>query len=288
VTADGRLQTAKKSKNEELFWGLRGGGGNFGVVTSFEFQLHRVGQLFGGMLVYPLEDARDVLRNYSEYTVDCPDELTTMVVFVTLPDGPKVCAIAACYNGPAAEGERVLKPLRAFGQPMADQIGPISYGEMQNLFTEGFPPCLQNYWKSNFLGKLDDEAVDTIVDYYARVPSPTSAIAIEQMGNAVRRISDVETAFNHRNARFNLLIVGIWPDPADTDAHVRWVRGLWEAMEPSSSGGVYMNYLGQSSDEGEERIAAAYGAETYSRLAALKRRYDPDNLFRLNQNIRPM
>lgn len=287
VTADARLVTASAEQNADLFWGLRGGGGNFGVATSYEFRLHPVGELLGGLLVHPLERAREVLEFYEAFTRDSPDELTSFVVFVTLPDGVKVCAIALCYDGAIEDGERLLRPLREFGPPLADMVGPTSYHQIQNLFIEGFPPGLRNYWKSNFLSGLDGEAIDVIVDHFARVPSPTSAIAIEQIGGAVRRVNDDETAFNHRDARFNLLIVGIWPDTADDDAHVRWVRELWQAAQPFSTGGVYVNYLGPEDDEGADRIKAAYGPAKYDRLVALKRKYDPDNLFRLNQNIPP-
>jgi FAD/FMN-containing dehydrogenase len=287
VTADGRLVTASATQNEDLFWGLRGGGGNFGVATSFEYRLHPVGELLGGLLIHPLENAREVLNFYDEFTRDTPDELTSMVVFITAPDGAKVCAIAVCFDGPIAEGERLLSPLREFGPPLADQVGPTSYHQVQNWFTEGFPAGLRNYWKSNFLSGLDGAAIEVVTDHFARVPSPTSAIAIEQLGGAFARVGADETAFNHRDARYNLLIVGIWPDAADDDAHVGWVRELWEAAQPFSSGGVYVNYLGTEDDEGANRIEAAYGAAKYERLVALKRKYDPDNLFRLNQNIRP-
>ena len=180
-----------------------------------------------------------------------------------------------------------MRPLRDFGTPVADQIGPMSYCALQNMFLDGFPADQQNYWKSNFLRELNSDAIDVIVESFKRVPSPTSAIAIECLTGAVQRVALNETAFSHRNSPFDLLIVGIWPDPADTNAHVGWVRQLWHKMQPYSSGGVYVNYLGQEEDEGRERIRAAYEPAVYSRLADLKRRYDPDNLFRMNQNIAP-
>ncbi len=287
VTADGRLLTASASENQDLFWGVRGGGGNFGIATSFEFQLHPVGQLLGGMVIHPLDQAVEVVRFYDEFTQTARDELGSTAVFVTSPEGERVVAIAVCYNGPVEEGERVLKPLREFGTPLADVIGPISYAQVQGMFDEGFPPGLQNYWKSNFLSGLDDKAIEIIVDHVRNAPSPSSAVAIEQLGGAVSRVGMDDTAFNHRGARYSLLIVGMWPDSSAKDENVNWVRGLWDAMEPYSSGGVYVNYLGQEADEGPERIKAAYGPEKYERLVALKNKYDPTNLFRLNQNIRP-
>ena len=287
VTADGRLVTASEQENPNLFWGLRGGGGNFGIVTSFEFRLHPVTMVLGGLLIHPLDSAVDLLRFYDEFTRTTPDELGTMALFVTSPEGQRVVAIAICYNGDPAEGERVLQPLRAFGAPLADTITPMPYPQVQRMFDEGFPHGQQNYWKSNFLRGLDPEAIGLIVDHVRRCPSPGSAIAIEQLGGAVGRIGRDETAFSHRDARFNLLIVGIWPDQSANEENVAWVRGLWNAMAAYSSGEVYVNYLGQESDEGLDRVEAAYGREKYARLVELKRRYDPDNLFRLNQNIRP-
>jgi FAD/FMN-containing dehydrogenase len=287
VTADGRLLTASTSENQDLFWGLRGGGGNFGIATSFEFQLHPVSQMLGGLVIHPLDQAVELIGFYEEFTQTSPDEFGSMAVFVTSPEGERVVAIAVCYNGPVEEGERVLRPLREFGTPLADVISPMSYAQVQGMLDEGFPPGLQNYWKSNFLKGLDDTAIKMIVDHVRNAPSPTSAVAIEQLGGAVNRVGTGDTAFNHRNARYNLLIVGMWPDPAAKDKNVKWVRDFWDAMEPYSSGGVYVNYLGQEADEGTERIIAAYGPEKYERLVALKNKYDPTNLFRLNQNIKP-
>ena len=287
VTADGRLLTASESRNQDLFWGLRGGGGNFGIATSFEFQLHPVGQLLGGMVIHPLDQAVELIRFCDEFTRTAPAELGSLVVFVTSPEGERVVAIAVCYNGPVEEGERVLKPLREFGTPLADVVAPMSYTQVQGMLDEGFPPGLQNYWKSSFLTGLDDKAIEVIVDHVRNAPSPNSAVAIEQLGGAVSRVGMDDTAFNHRDARYNLLIVGMWPDPAAKDENVKWVRDLWDAMQPYSSGGVYVNYIGQEGDEGDARVKDAYGPEIYERLVALKNKYDPTNLFRLNQNIKP-
>jgi FAD/FMN-containing dehydrogenase len=287
VTADGRLLIASDSGNEDLFWGLRGGGGNFGIATSFEFRLHPVGPMLGGILIHRLDKAAAVITFYDDFTRSSPDELGTFVGFVTSPEGERVIAIFVCYNGAVEEGERILKPLREFGPPLADTIGPMRYVQVQRMMDEAFPAGRQNYWKSNFLKGLDPEAIRVIVDHVAKAPSPYSAVAIEQFSGAVNRVGMDATAFNHRNARYNLLIVGIWLDPAVKADNVKWVRDLWGAMQPYSSGGVYVNYLGQEADEGADRVKSAYGPEKYTRLVALKEKYDPTNLFHLNQNIKP-
>ena len=288
VTADGRLLQASATENPDLFWGVRGGGGNFGVVTSFEYQLHAVGQVLGGMVIHPVERARDVLKFYREFTRTAPDALTSMAVCLTSPEGAPVVALLVCYNGPLAEGEKVLQPLRAFGPPVADHIGPMAYTALQSMLEAGFPAGLQNYWKSNFLQDLSDDAIAVMVDGFAQMPAPTSALAIEHISGAVSRVGEDATAFTHRQASYNLLIVGIWPDLANNDTNIRWVRQTWDAMQPFSSGAVYVNYLGQAADEGAERIKEAYGVTKYERLLALKKQYDPTNLFRLNQNINPL
>ena len=287
VIADGRLLTASASRNEDLFWGLRGGGGNFGVATSFEFRLHPEGPMLGGILIYRLDKAAETIRFYDNFTRTSPDELGTFVGFVTSPEGERVLAIFVCYNGAVEEGERILKPLREFGPPLADMIGPMPYVQVQRMMDDAFPAGRQNYWKSNFLKGLDPEAIQVIVDHVLKAPSPYSAVAIEQFSGAVNRVGMNDTAFNHRNARYNLLIVGIWLDPAAKAQNVKWVRDLWGAMRPYSSDDVYVNYLGQEADEEAERVKSAYGPEKYARLVALKEKYDPTNLFRLNQNIRP-
>jgi FAD/FMN-containing dehydrogenase len=287
VIADGRLLTASKSRNEDLFWGLRGGGGNFGIATSFEFQLHPVGPMLGCILIHRLDKAAEAIKFYDEFTRTSPDELGTFVGFVTSPEGERVMAIFVSYNGAIEEGERILKPLREFGPPLADMISPMRYVQIQRMMDDGFPAGRQNYWKSNFLKGLGTQAINVIINHVAKAPSPHSAVAIEQFSGAVNRVSINDTAFNYRDARYNLLIVGIWTDAAAKADNVRWVRELWDAMAPYSSGGVYVNYLGQEADEGAERVKSAYGAEKYARLVALKQKYDPTNLFRLNQNIKP-
>lgn len=288
VTADGQFLTASATENEDLFWGVRGGGGNFGVITSFEYQLQRVGPVLAGVVIHPFEKAKEVLKFYREFSSVAPDELASDAVLITMPDGNPVAAIAVCYNGPIAEGERVLKPLREFGPPVADQIGSIPYIAAQKMIDAFYPPGIQNYWKSSFLNEIGDAAIDTMVAYCANLPSPMCHGLIEhQLGGAVSRIDRAATAFNHRDVQYSFMSLGVCTDPAEAEKCVRWAREFWEAMQPFSTGGVYVNYLGREADEGEERIKAAYGPEKYQRLVALKNKYDPTNLFRLNQNIKP-
>ncbi len=287
VTADGRCLTANAEDNADLFWGLRGGGGNFGVVTSLEYRLHPLDRILGGMVLHPLDRAADVLRFLREFAETAPDELTSMAVLLTAPDGAKMLAVVVCYCGTLEEGERALRPLRRFGPPAADQIAPMPYTQLQGLLEAGFPPGRQNYWKSSFLRELADDAVAAAVAHFRAVPSPTTAIAIEHLGGAVGRVGEADTAFAHRQARFNFLAVSSWTDPRENETHMRWTRTVWNDIQPFATGGVYVNYLGDAADEGAARVAAAYGSRNHTRLAALKKKYDPLNLFRLNQNIRP-
>lgn len=285
VTAGGRLLKAGADENNDLFWGIRGGGGNFGVATSLEYQLHPLGEVLGGMLIHPLDKAREVLKFYDEFTANSPDELVSIAAFATSPDGAPIVGIGVCYSGAIEEGERLLRPLRQFGSPLADHVRPTAYLEMQKILDAGFRPGLQNYWKSNFLTRLDALGIDTIVDYVSRAPTPQSSVAIEQLGNGVRRVARGKTAFDHRDARYSFLVCGMCEHPSGNEAITRWTRNLIDAMAPFSTATVYVNYLGQEGGEGTDRVKAAYAPETYERLVALKKRYDPSNLFRMNQNI---
>jgi len=282
VTADGLLRTADATHEPDLFWAVRGGGGNFGVVTSFEYQLHPVGRMLAGVVFFPLDQARDGLRFYRDLMAGAPDELMAYAVFLTSPDGVRMFAIPVCYVGPPEEGERALRPVRRFGPPAADTVGPMSYTEVQTMFDAGFPAGRLNYWKSSFLRELSDGAIDTLTARFAEVPSPFSAMAIEPFGGAVARVPVGATAFPHRHAPFNLVIVGMWTDPAHSEANIRWTRELWKAVQPFSSDAVYVNYM--DTDEAD-RLPAAYDAPTYRRLREIKQRYDPENFFRVNQNI---
>jgi hypothetical protein len=284
VTADGQVRTVNATEHPDLFWGVRGGGGNFGIVTSFQYRLHPVGPtVFGGMVIHPIERARDVLKLYREFCASAPDELIVILGMTTGPDGNPIILLVGCYSGAIEEGERVLAPLRAFGPPIADLFGPTPYTSMQQLFDAAYPADRRNYWKSSFMDDISDEAIDTMIDWFKEVPSPWSAVEIEQFGGAVNRVGANETAFGQRGAAYNLIAVSVWSDASDDDANIAWTRGIWQAMQPHVRAEAYVNYF--SGDE-QDRVQTAYGAK-YARLAALKRTYDPTNLFRMNQNIKP-
>jgi FAD/FMN-containing dehydrogenase len=284
VTADGQVVRTSATENSDLFWGVRGAGANFGVVTSFEFRLHPVGPgVLGGVVVHPLEKAKAALRFYYEYSRSAPDELSADAFFLTSPHGDPVFAISVCYIGSMEQGERVLEPLRRFGPPLADEIGPIAYTELQSAGDAFFPIGLHYYWKSHFLKEIADDAIEATVSHFARVPSPRSLIAFQQFGGAVSRIAHSETAFQHRNAQYDNFAASVWMDPRESEMHQQWVREWWDLMSSCSIGAEYVNNLG---DEGEDRVRAAYG-DNYERLAVLKNKYDPTNFFRLNANIQP-
>ncbi len=281
VTADGRLLRATEEENEDLFWGIRGGGGNFGVVTSFVYRLHPVSTVLAGGLSYPLAKAHEVLRFYHEFASGCPDELSTTASLGVTPDG--VIGVSVCYCGPLEEGERVLRPLREFGSPLADNIEPMAYTTLQNSPDAGFPPGRRHYWKSSYLKELGEEAIEIMAEYVSEMPSPATGVGLQQMHGVASRVDPTATAFPHRDEHYDFLILSQWADPAESERNVEWTRSLFEAMEPFFGEGVYVNNLG---DEGEDRVRAAYGAN-YERLLDLKGKYDPTNLFRLNQNIPP-
>jgi FAD/FMN-containing dehydrogenase len=283
VTADGRVRTASAGEHADLFWAVRGGGGNFGVVTAFEYELHPVSTVLGGMLVHPAARAKEALHFMRDFTRDAPDELTVFTSLMASPEGMPILAFLVCYNGPIEDGERVLAPLRAFGPPVADMVAPMPYVALQSMLDEGFPKGLQVYWRSDFLKHLDDDVIDMLVEHHARLTSPLSALLLEQFGGAVRRVSKDATAFVQRDADFNLAIISRWADPAEGEEHIAWARNVHRAITPYASG-TYVNYLGQ---EGDDRIRAAYGDAVFDRLVAVKNAYDPTNLFRSNQNIRP-
>jgi FAD/FMN-containing dehydrogenase len=284
VTADGRVVHASATENPDLLWGLRGGGGNFGVVTTFEYRLHPVSTVLGGMLVFPFPRAREVMRGYRDFTAQAPDELTVFCGCLHSPDGMKITALLMCYAGPLEQGEKVIAPLRALG-PVADQVAPMPYVALQGMLDPGFPAGMHVYWRSEYLAALNDAAIDTIVDRYEGVTSPLSALLIEQFGGAVRRMPRDETAYDNRDADYNLAIISRWTDPAERDRHVAWARGVSEATRPFTTGRTYVNYM--SGEEGAGRVQAAYGPAKYARLQGLKRKYYPDNVFRMNQNIPP-
>lgn len=286
VTADGRLLTASAEENADLFWGLRGGGGNLGVVTSFEYRLHPVGPLLAGLVVHPFARAKEVLRFYRDFTAVTPDELTAACALLTGPDGKPAVGIAVCYNGAIEEGERVIRPVRQFGPPLADQIGPIPYTAVQSMVDPLFPPGRHYYAKAPWLREIRDETIHALAAHFAEVSSPHTIVLIQQKGGEMARGPRDRTAFGHRDARYNLVLFSSWEDPRESAAHVAWTRGLAAAVEPFTAGAEYVNDLGIEAEEGTDRIKAGFGAN-YSRLVALKNQYDPTNLFRHNQNIRP-
>ena len=294
VTADGSLVRASREENVELFWGLRGGGGNFGVVTSFEYQLHPVGPtVLAGVVLYPAARAREILDFYRHYIESAPDELMTIVVLRMAPPAPflpaaihgqPVVIIAVCYAGRVEDGERVVAPLRRIGQPLADLIQPTQYTAHQAMLDASVPHGLGYYWKSEYFPALDDGLIATLVDHAWRVATPQSYTALFHMGGAVGREDPEGSAFEDRRATHGMTIDGVWSDAAASAACIAWAREFWEAVRPYSTGRVYVNFLGE---EGQDRVRAAYGAAKYERLRALKRTYDPTNFFHMNQNIVP-
>lgn len=283
VTAGGAMLTASATDNADLFWALRGGGGNFGIATSFEYRIHPVGPVLGGLVLHPLDRAKDLLAFYRELTTTAPEELTAYFALVTSPDGVPMSAIFVCYAGTLATGEAVLRPVREFGPPVADLIAPMPYTAIQKTFDAGQPPGLLNYWKSGFLREISPDVIDATTDAWGSVPSPLTSIVIEHLGGAVDRVGANETAFSHRGIPYSFTAASLWREASQTDKNIAWTRRLWDALQPAVDGAVYSNYLG---NEGDERVRAAYGSN-YQRLAELKTKYDPTNLFRSNQNIKP-
>ena len=294
VTADGQTITASAAQNSELFWGLRGGGGNFGVVTSFEFDLHPVGPTVNaGAVFYPGDRAEEIMRFYRDFVRGIPDELTTLVNLVTAPPAPflpeewhgkKLVALIGCYAGDPEEGAKAMAPLSELGDPVADLIGPMPYVGMQSLIDALWPHGTKAYMKAGYLSELDDAAIETSARFHQDATSPASEIHIQHFGGAIARVPEGETAYGERQAPFVLNCIAVSHEPGGIDAHVDWAQRYYAAMEPSLTGAAYINFL---SAEGQERVKSAYGPEKYARLQALKDRYDPTNLFRLNQNIAP-
>jgi FAD/FMN-containing dehydrogenase len=293
VTTAGDFVKASADENPDLFWGIRGGGGNFGIVTSFEFQLHPVGpEVMAGLIVHPFSDAGDVLRYYREFTARAPDELSVWVVMRKAPPlpflpedvhGTEVVILAALYAGDMAEGEKALAPLRAFGNPIADVISPHPFTGFQAAFDPLLTPGARNYWKSHDFLELSDDLLDTLIKYVGTLPDPQCEVFIAQMGGATNRIAPDATAYRHRDAEFIMNVHGRWENASDDDRCVGWCRELFDAATPYATGGVYVNFM---TEEEEQRVAEAYG-DSYQRLVDLKNKYDPNNMLRLNQNIRP-
>ncbi len=288
VTAAGRAVRASADENPDLFWAVRGGGGNFGVATSFEFQLHAVGPtITGGLVAHPFDQARDLLRFFRDITPTLPDEHTVVAGLIHAPDGSgaKLAAMVSCHCGPLEEGEAATLPLKKFGSPGMDALGPMPYCEQNMMLDAGYPKGALNYWKSSFLAQMSDDAIDAMIDGFARCPAPMGQIIIEHVHGAATKVGVHDTAFPHRSDGYNLLVLSQWLEPESTDRCIAWARQTYREMEPFVGSGRYVNYLGD--DEIGDPVAAAYGPN-YRRLQEIKAKYDPANFFHMNQNIRPL
>ena len=293
VTAAGEKLTASAKENSDLFWALRGGSGNFGVVTSFEFKLHKIGtEVLSGLIVHPLADAKKVLQYYRDFAAKAPDELAVWFVLRKAPPlpflpekwhGKEILALAACYFGDLKTGEKLLQPLRAFGQPIADVIGPTPYIGWQQVLDPLLTPGMRNYWKSHEFLQIPDAMIDVIMDFASRLPDPQTELAFAQLGGAIQRVPNDATAYSHREPNFLINVHTRWDAAANDGKCIAWARDLIKALTPFSTGAVYVNFL--TSDE-EDRVKMAYGANL-AKLVAVKKKYDPTNLFRMNANIRP-
>jgi FAD/FMN-containing dehydrogenase len=286
VNADGEVLNVTEQSNPDLFWALRGGGGNFGIAVSLEYRLHPLREVYGGLIAYPFKDARDVLRLYRDFTRSVPDELTVFCGLVYAPGSTdlKLAALIVCHAGPIERAQKDLAPLLEFGEPLVVQVGPMPYPVMNTLLDEGFPRGALNYWKSSFVESLDDELIDVAVERFDSTPSPLNAILFEHFHGAVTRVGATETAVPHRDEGYNMLLPSVWLDPGETEANVAWTRATFDLFEPYFAGRRWLNYF--SDDDLIDAVRAAYGPN-YDRLLEVKRRHDPDNVFHLNHNIDP-
>jgi FAD/FMN-containing dehydrogenase len=292
VLADGSFVTADAEHNPDLFWAVRGGGGNFGVVTSFLFRLHPISTVYGGPMLWPLELAQDLIKWWRDFILSAPEHINGWFGFVTVPPAPpfpkplhmaKMCAIVWCYTGPLDQAEAAFTTIRAFGPPAVDFAGPIPWPALQSMFDALYPPGLQWYWKADFFKELSDEAIALHAQYGAQLPTMHSTMHIYPINGAAHRAGRNDTAFSFRDADFAEVIVGVDPDPANNERMIQWAKDYWQALHPHSAGGAYVNMI---MDEGEDNVKAAY-RENYARLAQIKATYDPTNLFHTNQNIKP-
>jgi FAD/FMN-containing dehydrogenase len=286
VTAAGEILQVDAGSHPDLFWALRGGGGNFGVATSFTFRLHPLQAVVGGLIAHPLDAAPGLLRFYRDAVAEAVEDLTVFAGLVHAPDGSgtKLAALVVFHTGDADAAERDLEPFEGWGSPLVVQVGPMPYPVMNTILDAGYPAGALNYWLSSFAGGLSDELIDVAVERFETVPSPMSAILLEHFHGAVTRIGATETAVPHREAGWNLLIPSVWTDTADTETNIGWTRETFAALRPHFTAGRWLNYLGD--DQADDAIRAAYGPN-YDRLREVKRRFDPDNVFHLNHNIAP-
>jgi FAD/FMN-containing dehydrogenase len=292
VLADGRLVTANETRNADLFWALRGGGGNFGVVTSFVFKANPVHTVYGGPMLWDMDQAPEIMQWYWEFITQAPDDLNGFFAFLIVPPGPpfpehlhnkNMCGVVWCYTGPLEQAEATFKLIREKFPPALDFVGPIPYPALQSMFDALYAPGLQWYWKADFVNELSDEAIDLYIHHGSRLPTMQSTMHLYPVNGAAHRVGKNDTAWSYREATWAQVIVGVDPDPAKKDLIVNWARQYWEDVHPYSAGGAYVNFM---MEEGQERVKASY-RDNYERLAAIKGRYDPTNFFRVNQNIKP-
>ena len=292
VLADGRFVTADEKQHADLFWALRGGGGNFGVVTSFVFNAHPISTVYAGPMLWELTQAPEVMKWYREVIMQAPDDLNGFFAFLTVPPGPpfpehlynkKMCGVVWCYTGPMEQAEETFKPIREKFPPALDFVGPIPQPALQSMFDALYPPGLQWYWKADFVNELSDEAIRLHIQHGSQLPTMQSTMHLYPVNGAAQRVGKHDTAWSYREAIWAEVIVGVDPDPAKKDLIVDWARAYWDDVHPYSAGGAYVNFM---MEEGEERVKASY-RDNYQRLAAIKHTYDPTNFFRVNQNIKP-
>ncbi|MDB5030961.1 FAD-binding oxidoreductase [Mucilaginibacter sp.] len=292
VLADGSFITANDNQNQDLYWAVRGGGGNFGVVTAFTFKLHPIDMVYGGPMLYEMSEAEAVMKWYRDLIKYAPDELNGFFAFLTVPPGApfpehlhlkKMCGIVWAYTGPLEKAEEIFKPIRAFKTPALDFVGPLPQPALQSMFDAVYPTGLQWYWRADFVNELSDEAIAKHLPFGEGMPTMHSTMHLYPVNGAASRVNKKDTAWSYRDATWAMVIVGVDPDPANKEKITAWTKAYWEALHPYSAGGAYVNFM---MDEGEERVKATYG-ENYKRLVTIKNKYDPDNLFRVNQNIKP-
>ncbi len=292
VLADGRCVVASADENADLFWAIRGGGGNFGIVTSFLFEAHPVHTVCAGPMLWDLEQAPDVMKWYREFITQAPEEMNGFFAMMSVPPGPpfpeklhlrKMCAIVWCYQGSLEEANRILEPIRSYRPPAFELFGPMPFPMLQGMFDPVYPTGLQWYWKADFFRQISDEAIQKHLEYAAQLPTWQSTMHLYPVNGKVNRVGEADTAFSYRDATFSEVIVGVDPDPANRDKITEWAKGYYSALHPYGAGGAYLNFM---MEEGDERIRATYRGN-YSRLAEIKAKYDPDNFFQVNQNIRP-
>lgn len=292
VLANGDFVTANADQNQDLYWAVRGGGGNFGVVTSFLFKLHPIDTVYAGPMLYEMSEAKEVMEWYQHLIANAPDELNGFFAFLTVPPGDpfpahlhlkKMCGIVWAYAGPMEQAEETFKPIRAFKQPALDLVGPLPHPALQSMFDALYPPGLQWYWKADFVNELTEASIAEHLRFGETLPSMHSTMHLYPVNGAAGRVGKTETPWNYRDAVWGMVMVGVDPDPANNGKTIAWTKQYWEALHPYSAGGAYVNMM---MDEGEDRVKASYG-ENYKRLSGIKAKYDPGNLFRVNQNIKP-